>query len=102
VVEAITACHAILSSSLHGLIVAEAYGVPAAWMTITDKVKGGGFKFCDYYLATGREPPQPLPWDRALTLAADRLSEPPRLDPDPLLDAWPKKLTPGSDADDED
>jgi pyruvyltransferase len=102
VVEAITACHAILSSSLHGLIVAEAYGVPAAWMTITNKVKGGGFKFRDYYLATGREPPEPLSWDGALKAAADRLTEPPPLDPEPLLRAWPKELTPGSDADDED
>ena len=42
----------IISSSLHGCIIAEAYGVPAI---LLDKLEGGDrFKYNDYYYSTGR------------------------------------------------
>src|SRR5690606_14915863 len=41
----------IISSSLHGLIVAEAYGVPAVLLDDIDK---DYLKYNDYYLSTGR------------------------------------------------
>lgn len=40
---------AILSSTLHGLIFAHAYGKPALWLQFSDRVLGAGFKFFDYY-----------------------------------------------------
>ena len=48
-VESLTSCEAILSSSLHGIVLAHAYGIPAAWVKISGEVHGDGFKFFDYY-----------------------------------------------------
>ena len=58
VINDIKVCRYVLSSSLHGLVVAEAYGIPTGWLELSDRVIGGGFKFADYYsaLATTREP----------------------------------------------
>lgn len=53
-------CERVVSSSLHGIIFAEAYGIPAQWLELSDRVLGGGHKFADYYEGTGRECPSPL------------------------------------------
>lgn len=55
VIDHICRCEVIVSSSLHGLIAADAYGVPNAWARFSDKVLGGDFKFLDYFSAVGRE-----------------------------------------------
>jgi len=47
-------CETVISSSLHGIIIAEAYGVPAVWIQLTNKIIGGDFKFKDYYMSTDR------------------------------------------------
>lgn len=52
-------CKKIISSSLHGIVIAEAYGIPAEWAVYSDKVIGGGFKFKDYLTGTGREIQEP-------------------------------------------
>lgn len=46
------ACQAIYSSSLHGLILADSYGIPNKWISISGKLLGGDFKFMDYYSTT--------------------------------------------------
>ena len=56
-VRAVKSCQVILSSSLHGLICADAYGVPNAWIQLSDQVIGGDFKFRDYRLAIGAGEP---------------------------------------------
>lgn len=53
VVDDILSCRAILSSSLHGIIAAHAYGVPAAWMELSDRPLGDGIKFRDYLASVG-------------------------------------------------
>ncbi|MCL1096428.1 polysaccharide pyruvyl transferase family protein [Shewanella gelidii] len=44
----------VVSSSLHGIILAESFGIPAVWAKFSNRVYGNDFKFHDYYLSTGR------------------------------------------------
>ena len=59
VVRAILSADYVISSSLHGVIIAEAFGIPARWWhseELPSAKTEGRFKFNDYYLATGRSP----------------------------------------------
>jgi len=53
VLRQIASCDCVLSSSLHGLIVADAFGVPNAWLKLSQKIRGDDFKFHDYYSIYG-------------------------------------------------
>ncbi len=53
VIKQISECGFILSSSLHGLIIADSYGIPNQWIELSDMVLGSGYKFADYYSAFG-------------------------------------------------
>lgn len=59
VIDEILSCEQIISSSLHGIIAAEAYGIPAVWEVYSDKIIGGEYKFQDYFLGTGRPEQKP-------------------------------------------
>jgi pyruvyltransferase len=50
----IAECSVVFSSSLHGLIVADAFGIPNHRLKFSGKLKGGDFKFLDYASALGR------------------------------------------------
>lgn len=47
-VDDLLSCEIVFSSSLHGLIVADAYGVPSQWIKCTDAIGGDGTKFVDH------------------------------------------------------
>ena len=83
----------VVASSLHGLIVADAYGVPARWLHSDDLPSAktdGTFKYRDYYLSTGREADD---WAKTLTEALGG-KEPPRVDRAALIASFPYDLRP--------
>lgn len=52
VIDEIVSSKIVYTSSLHGIILAEAYGVPAVFFRSLPKYKD--FKYLDYYFSTGR------------------------------------------------
>ncbi|WOJ89492.1 polysaccharide pyruvyl transferase family protein [Methylocapsa polymorpha] len=50
--RAMADCEAVISSSLHGLIFAEALGIPNLWVTASNEIAGGPFKFDDWFSTT--------------------------------------------------
>ncbi|MBD8555638.1 polysaccharide pyruvyl transferase family protein [Rhizobium sp. CFBP 8762] len=59
----VLSCERIISTSLHGLIVAHAYGIPAEWATFKDDnipMVGDGTKFHDYFESIGLEAHEPI------------------------------------------
>lgn len=55
VVRQIKQADLLVTSSLHGIIIADAYGVPVEWVGYSEgKIVGGKWKFYDYFSITGR------------------------------------------------
>ena len=52
--DKICSCERIVSSSLHGLIVSDSYGVPNAWIQLSNDILGGDFKYLDYFASVKR------------------------------------------------
>lgn len=48
-------CYCILSSSLHGLIFADALGIPNKRVVFSDEIIGGDLKYEDYYSVYGKD-----------------------------------------------
>ena len=80
VFEEIDRCENVISSSLHGLISADSFGVPNAWIE-SKNLPDGRFKFDDYYSALGiRENPASLGGDEPLDKLIDLCSLKPQDD----------------------
>lgn len=54
-IDKINSCEKIVSSSLHGIIVADAYGIPSIRLTLPND-RNDDFKFEDYFLSVKRIP----------------------------------------------
>jgi pyruvyltransferase len=52
-IQDICSCHNILTTSLHGLIMADAYGIPNAWL-YSDTPTGLEFKYWDYLTSVSK------------------------------------------------
>jgi pyruvyltransferase len=78
----------ILASSLHGIIVAEAFGIPARYLRLTENEHL--FKYRDYYEGTGRPDfSYARSFEEAMEMGGERS---PIFDPKPLLGAFPFDL----------
>lgn len=55
VAEQIAQCECILSSSLHGLILADSFHIPNLHIKVSNAMLGDGFKYADYYSSYGIE-----------------------------------------------
>lgn len=65
-IKDVLSCEKILSTGLHGLIIADTYGVPNQWLDLGTDIGGDGFKFADYYSTTdspNEKPVNELNWD---------------------------------------
>ncbi len=60
-IDQICSCEIILSSSLHGIIIADAYSIPNIWITLTNhEHPDDNFKFKDYFLSIGKNIEHPV------------------------------------------
>lgn len=96
IIDQIKSCENIISSSLHGLIVSDAYGIPNVWIKVSDKIGGGEFKYKDYFSGVGRNYLPPLLFTMSTTLDEIDilLCKYKKINPDlrKLLDACPLKI----------
>lgn len=53
-IRELTCCNVILSSSMHGLIISDAYNIRNKHIILSDKIVGGDFKYRDYYSTTDK------------------------------------------------
>nr|QBK90025.1 MAG: polysaccharide pyruvyl transferase [Pithovirus LCPAC101] len=53
--KCISKCEIVISSSLHGIIIAAAYKKPCIWIKLSDGTIGGTFKFYDFLYSVGYE-----------------------------------------------
>ena len=55
VLKEISQCKYIISTSLHGLVIADSYNIPNCWCEISDRIVGNRFKFHDYFSSFGTD-----------------------------------------------
>lgn len=94
-VDSIYACDTVFSSSLHGLITAEAFGIANHWIHLSDQVIGNGFKFEDFFSSIGKPTPSSIKLNNASRmkdLAAAYSWKQGKLNLKRLLDACPFEI----------
>jgi Polysaccharide pyruvyl transferase len=67
-VRDIGACAAVVTTSLHGLITADAFGIPALWTGLEPPLTGGAFKFLDYESVVTPDSSRFVAFDERMTL----------------------------------
>jgi len=74
VTQKILRCERTISSSLHGIIVSHAYGIPSVWVKFSNKIFGDDIKYLDYLESVSLNPYEPTFIDQKLPLnELDRL-----------------------------
>lgn len=94
-IDEILSCEVIVSSSLHGLIVAEAYNIPGIWAEFTS-IKRDYFKYYDFYASIGKSNMAPIEINNKTELDdvvnISKKWVPGQIDLKPLIEACPLKL----------
>ena len=67
-IDQVNRCEKIISSSLHGIIVGDAYGIPSLWVEFSQKIMGKGFKFLDYFQSVGRKDKVAIMIDESISI----------------------------------
>ncbi len=91
VLDFILGCELVISSSLHGIIIAEAFGIPARWWRspqLPSTKTEDAFKYNDYYACTDRSQND---WSESVSAAIAVGGKEPvtNYDPGPLRAAFP-------------
>jgi hypothetical protein len=73
VVRMIAGCEVVISQSLHGLVTADALGIPNVWIAPSAGMDGGDFKFRDYFSTLDRGKPM-VDYSAEIFSAPDRLA----------------------------
>lgn len=60
IVDQVLSCESVISCSLHGIIISEAYKVPNVWVEFNEPLYGGRFKFHDFFSSIGRDREAPV------------------------------------------
>lgn len=68
IVDLINSCDYIISSSLHGLIIAETYNIPNIWVEFSSYEDGWEFKFIDFYESISKNNQTPLVIDKSVNV----------------------------------
>lgn len=55
VINEILSCKKTISSSLHGLIISDAYNIPNKWVKFNNDIKGDDTKYYDYFYSVNRQ-----------------------------------------------
>ncbi len=90
IINKINSCNLIISSSLHGILISEAYNKPVIWVkSPSGKIIGHSFKFNDYFLSTNRDSRKPTEWNNISKIINDKNILPKgSIDLKPLKKAW--------------
>lgn len=94
-IDEILSCESIASSSLHGLIMAHAYGIPNVWVEFNNCEQRDSFKYHDFFASIGKdEEPLQLELSPDIHKIEKALEEwrPGYIDLKPLINSCPFKL----------
>jgi hypothetical protein len=92
VLAQIAACEVIASSSLHGLITADSFGIPCVWLRTDRPLYGRSeFKFRDYESSRSSLLNEPLDYKHVVTLKTDEIAEISTI-PGRVMEDWQREL----------
>lgn len=96
IIDIVVSCEFIVSSSLHGLIISDAYNIPNVWVEFSKNIHGNRFKFLDYYESVNKKNMIPIEITKSTTIeelcSLQNQYTTINIDLQPLIKACPFKL----------